>query len=250
MGWRETAVSAQTGGRFGTGREPARWRTGRRIVDRGVLFVLAGAVSVALAGCTSESSASSTTVPVSEPSVAVSVVSTSSSTTGAPSTSTLSTVTTEPVDIGDTSEVSSRFRWLPSTPLWKFAEHLAIAMDGIDGRDGVGPGETTDFVEEAAFGYRGDSLYDVWLFFNSPDEGSTFFSGEPLIEVATEDSVVGPVVFYKARAGSESISPAAAMVLVCDDTVQLWVLGSTSPVDVRDEVIAVASFVDCTSMDS
>ncbi len=123
-------------------------------------------------------------------------------------------------------------------------------MDGIDDRNVEGQGETTNFVEEAAFVYRSDSLYDVWLFFNPPDEESAFFSGEPLIEVATEDSAVGPVVFYKARAGSASIAPAAARVLVCDDTVQLWVLGSTSPVDVRDEVVAVASFVDCTSMDS
>ncbi len=213
-----------------------------------VMLVLLGAA------CTqsprgNEGFTTSTTVPVSEPSVTVSVVSTSTTTTDAPLTST--TGTTEPVDIGDTSEVSSRFRWLPSTPLWKFAEHLAIAMDGIDGRDGVGPGETTDFVEEAALVYRRSEsreLYGVWLFFNPPDERGVFFSGDPLVEVATEDSVVGPVVFYKARAGSESVSPAAAMVLVCDDTVQLWVLSSTSPVDARDEAIAVAGYVDCASM--
>ncbi len=245
-------MSAQTGDRFGAGREPARRRTGRRIVDRGVLFVLVGAVSVVLAGCTSESSASSTTVPVSEPSVTVSVVSTSTTTTttGAPSTST--TETTEPTGIGDTSEVSDRFRGLPSTPLWKLAEGLAIAMDGIDGRNVGGPGETTDFVEEAAFLYRSESgsWLGVWFFFNPPDERGVFFSGDPLVEVATEDSAVGPVVVYKARDGSNrSIAPAASMVLVCDDTVQLWVEGEF-PRDTRDEVIAVASFVDCTSMDS
>jgi len=213
-----------------------------------MLVLLGAACSQSPSG--SEGFTTSTTLPVLEPSVTVSVVSTSTSTTDAPSTST--TETTEPTGIGDTSEVSSRFRGLPSTPLWKFAEHLAIAMDGIDGRDGVGPGETTDFVEEAALVYRRSEsreLYDVWLFFNPPDEGSTFFSGEPLIEVATEDSVVGPVVVYKARAGSESIAPAAARVLVCDDTVQLWVLGEF-PRETRDEVVAVAGFVDCTSMDS
>ena len=211
-----------------------------------VMLVLLGAA------CTqsprgNEGFTTSTTVPVSEPSVTVSVVSTSTTTTDAPSTST--TETTEPTDMIDNGE-SVLGSGAPSTPLWKLAHQVANAMDGIDGRDVEGQGETTNFVEEAAFVYRGDSLYGVWFFFNPPDERGVFFSGDPLVEVATEDSVVGPVVFYKARAGSESIAPAAAMVLVCDDTVQLWVLSSTSPVDARDEAIAVAGYVDCTSMDS
>ncbi|VAW01413.1 hypothetical protein MNBD_ACTINO02-253, partial [hydrothermal vent metagenome] len=177
-------MSAQTGDRFGAGREPARWRTGRRIVNRGVLLVLAAAVSVVLASCTGESPAtSSTTLSVSEPSVAVSGVSTSTTTTtGAPSTS--STVTTKPTDTIDNGE-SVLGGGAPSTPLWKLAHQVANAMDGIDGRNVEGQGETTSFVEEAAFVYRGDSLYDVWLFFSPPDEGSAFFSSEPLIEVAT-----------------------------------------------------------------
>lgn len=244
-------MTANPRDRCDPGRRTRRGHLCRRAFNRWVLLALAAAVSVVLAGCTSESSASSTTLPVLEPSVTVPVVSTSTTTstttTGAPSTST--TETTEPTDTIDNGGVSVLGRGAPTTPLWKLAHQVANAMDGIDDRNVEGQGETTNFVEEAAFVYRSDSLYDVWLFFNPPDEESAFFSGEPLIEVATEDSAVGPVVFYKARAGSESIAPAAARVLVCDDTVQLWVLGEF-PRETRDEVVAVAGFVDCTSMDS
>jgi hypothetical protein len=100
-------------------------------------------------------------------------------------------------------------------------------------------------VEEANFIYRdkAGNIHGVWLFFNPADQRSSFIASDSREEIAVIDSVLGPISVFHIHGEPTSF---AALLLMCDASVQLWLESGQSEDVALMEAIAAASAVDCS----
>lgn len=145
----------------------------------------------------------------------------------------------------------SVLRGAGSSQLDQLGYQLGNALHGVDGRNVVGWGETSRGVQEASFIYDNQDgrSYEVWILFNPPDPRSLVFQFEAasLQLLRSEASDVGPITLYEAKPASSSVLAGQAMVLVCDDQIQLRTESYLSPQDARDELLAITALLDCAA---